>query len=157
MGGASYGAGMSAKHELMRKFQQLQDRIHALMEEAAVGSHTHRAGLPMHWAPAVDVYETEDAFVLTAEIPGVEQKEVDVQIRDNILILKGHCTACAESPKTKYYRLERPPGSFERRFSLPEETEAERVRANLGEGVLTVTLPKKQQRPQPRRVPVKQG
>lgn len=148
---------MSARHELIRKFQQLQDRIHALMEDAAAGSHPHGPELPTHWAPAVDVYETDDAFVLAAEVPGVEQSEVDVQIRDSVLVLRGHHNPCSENPKPTYHRLERPTGSFERRFSLPQEVDADKVKASLSDGVLTLTLPKRQRLPRPRRVQVRRG
>jgi HSP20 family protein len=135
---------MSSGQDLMRKFQELQDRIHALMEDAILASqvdHTH--GLQGPWSPAVDAYESETEFVLTLELPGIAQDQVDLQIRHGVLFLRGQRNPCAELSKQVYYRLERPSGSFERRFSLPEDVDSEKVQAQLNDGVLTVTLPKR--------------
>ncbi|MSO22940.1 MAG: Hsp20/alpha crystallin family protein [Acidobacteria bacterium] len=148
---------MSNREELIRKFQELQDRIHTLMEDAVAGPQTPGAGLPTHCSPAVDVFETAEEFVLTAELPGVERKGIDLQVKDHTLLLKGQRNPGCEVSQQVYYRLERPSGVFERRFSLPEDIEADKIRAHLNEGVLTVTLPKKQRRRQVRRVEVKKG
>lgn len=145
---------MSNRHELIRKFQELQDRIHTLMEDALAGPQPPGAGLPTHWTPPVDLFETEEEFVLTAELPGVERKQIDLQVKDHALLLKGQRNPGAEVSQQVYHRLERPSGVFERRFSLPGEIDAETIRANLSEGVLTVTLPKKQRPTQIRRVEV---
>jgi HSP20 family protein len=148
---------VSNRQELIRKFQELQDRIHTLMEDAVVGPQSPGAGLHAHWSPSVDVFETEEEFVLTAELPGVERKQIDLQVKDHTLFLKGQRNPSGEVSQQVYHRLERPSGAFERRFSLPQDIDADRIRANLNEGVLTVTLPKKQRRPPVRRVEVKKG
>lgn len=148
---------MSNRQELVRKFQELQDRIHTLMEDAVAGPHSSAAGLPTHWSPSVDVFETDEEFVLTAELPGVERKQIDLQVKDQTLLLKGQRNAGGEVSHQVFHRLERPSGVFERRFSLPGDIDAEKIRANLNEGVLTVTLPKKQRRSQVRRVEVKKS
>jgi HSP20 family protein len=128
------------------------------MEDVTVGATAQGEGLPAPWSPPVDVYETENAFVLTAEVPGIEQDEVDLQVKDHVLLLKGRRNPCSESSESKYYRLERPSGTFERRFSLPDELETDKIHANLSEGVLTVTLPKRQRRRvQSRRVEVRRA
>lgn len=146
---------MSNRQELIRKFQELQDRIHTLMEDAATGPQGPGTGLPTHWSPPVDVFETSDEFVLTAELPGVERKQIDLQVKEHTLLLRGRRNPGSEPCQQVYNRLERPSGIFERRFSLPGDIDAENIRANLNEGVLTVTLPKKQRRPRVRRVEVK--
>ena len=148
---------MSNRQELVRKFQELQDRIHTLMEDAVAGPHSSAAGLPTHWSPSVDVFETDEEFVLTAELPGVERKQIDLQVKDQTLLLKGQRNSGGEVSQQVFHRLERPSGVFERRFSLPGDIDAEKIRANLNEGVLTVTLPKKQRRSQARRVEVKKS
>ncbi len=148
---------MSTRQELIRKFQELQDRIHTLMEDAVTGPHSAAAGLPTHWSPSVDVFETDEEFVLTAELPGVERKQIDLQVKDQSLLLKGKRNSGAEVSQQVFHRLERPSGVFERRFSLPADIDAEKIHANLNEGVLTVTLPKKQRRSQVRRVEVKKS
>jgi HSP20 family protein len=148
---------VSNRQELIRKFQELQDRIHTLMEDAVAGPQSPGAGLPTHWSPSVDVFETDEEFVLTAELPGVERRQIDLQVKDQTLLLKGQRNPGAEVSQQAYHRLERPSGVFERRFSLPGDIDAEKIRANLNEGVLTVTLPKKQRRTQIRRVEVNKG
>ena len=148
---------MSNRQELVKKFQELQDRIHTLMEDAVAGPHSSAAGLPTHWSPSVDVFETDEEFVLTAELPGVERKQIDLQVKDQTLLLKGQRNSGAEVSQQVFHRLERPSGIFERRFSLPGDIDAEKIRANLNEGVLTVTLPKKQRRSHVRRVEVKKS
>jgi len=148
---------VSNRQELVRKFQELQDRIHTLMEDAVAGPHSSASGLPTHWSPSVDVFETEEEFVLTAELPGVERKQIDLQVKDQTLLLKGQRNSGGEVSQQVFHRLERPSGVFERRFSLPGDIDAEKIRANLNEGVLTVTLPKKQRRSQVRRVEVKKS
>jgi HSP20 family protein len=144
---------MATRQDLIRKFQEFQDRIHALMEDAVVGSGVGPGHAP--WSPAVDAYETEREFVLTVEVPGIERGQVELQIRDNLLSIRGHRNPCAELSKQVYYRLERPSGSFERTFALPQDVDPDKVCAQLSEGVLTVTLPKKARRLQPFKVQVK--
>lgn len=148
---------MSTRHELIRKFQEMQDRIHSLMEDAVAGPQSPGAGLHMHWSPSVDVFETAEEFVLTAEVPGIERDQIDLQVKDHTLVLRGRRSPGAEVSQQVFHRLERPSGAFERRFSLPEEIDDNKVRASLSEGVLTVTLPKKLRRPHVRRVEVKRG
>jgi len=148
---------VSNRQELIKKFQELQDRIHTLMEDAAVGPQAPGPGLHTHWSPSVDVFETADEFVLTAEVPGVERKQIDLQVKDHTLFLKGQRNPGGEVSQQVYHRLERPSGVFERTFSLPGDIDADKISANLNEGVLTVTLPKKQRRLQARRVEVKKG
>jgi len=148
---------VSNRQELIRKFQELQDRIHTLMEDAAVGPQAPGAGLHPHWSPPVDVFETADEFVLSAEVPGVERDRIDLQVKDHTLVLKGQRPPGGEVSQQVFRRLERPSGVFERRFSLPEEIDADKVHANLNEGVLTVTLPKKQRGLKVRRVQIQKG
>jgi HSP20 family protein len=148
---------VSNRQELIRKFQELQDRIHTLMEDAVAGPQAPGAGLPTHWSPSVDVFETDEEFVLTAELPGVERKQIDLQVKEHTLFLKGQRNPGGEVSQQVYHRLERPSGVFERRFNLPGDVDAENIRANLNEGVLTVTLPKMRRRPKVRRVEVKKG
>jgi HSP20 family protein len=137
---------LTSKQDLVKKFLELQDRIHSLIDGSLVGSQDpHIAGLQSHWAPAVDVYETEEEFVMTAEVPGIDQNQVDLQVVDDVLHLKGRRDPTKEPSKQIYYRLERPLGSFERCFTLPEGVDQSKIRAKMRDGVLTVTLPKKRE------------
>jgi len=127
------------------------------MEDAIVAAQPPGAGLPTHWSPSVDVFETAEEFVLTAEVPGIEREQIDLQVKDQILLLKGQRNLGGEVSQQVYHRLERPSGVFERKFSLSEDIDGDKVRASLNQGVLTVTLPKKHRRAQVRRVEVKRG
>ena len=97
------------------------------------------------WQPAVDIYETPESIVIKAELPDVEQKDIDVRIEDNTLTIKGERKHESEVKKENYHRIERYFGSFQRSFKLPATVDQEQVSANCEKGVLTVTLPKKEE------------
>src|SRR6266852_564157 len=96
------------------------------------------------WAPAVDILETDNELVLKADIPGVDPKDVDIQLENGTLTLKGERKFEREENNKGFHRLERSYGSFVRYFTVPETVESENVRAVFNNGVLTVTLPKKE-------------
>ena len=96
------------------------------------------------WAPPVDIYETEDAIVLRAELPGVDAKDVEVRVEDNTLYLKGERKFEREVKEENYHRVERSYGSFSRSFSLPNSIEPEKVTAEYKDGQLVLTLPKRE-------------
>jgi HSP20 family protein len=95
------------------------------------------------WAPAVDILETDREMVIKAELPGVEGKDVAVSLDNNILTLKGERRTEKEISKENYHRMERAYGSFHRSFAIPAFVDAENVRAEFRNGLLTITLPKK--------------
>ena len=97
------------------------------------------------WAPPVDIYETADSIVLKAELPGVDPKDVEVKVEDNSLFLKGERKFEKEVNNENYHRVERSYGSFARSFSLPNSIEAEKVKAEYKDGLLTLTLPKREE------------
>ena len=97
------------------------------------------------WAPPVDIYETEDAIVLKAELPGVDPKDVEVRVEDNTLYLKGERKFEKEVKEQNYHRVERSYGSFARSFSLPNSIDAEKVKAEYKDGMLTLTMPKREE------------
>lgn len=96
------------------------------------------------WTPSVDVKETEDEIVLLADVPGVDEKKIDIKIEDGTLTLKGERTFEEEKKGEGYHRLERGYGSFVRCFSVPDSVDPEHVAASYKNGVLTVRLPKKE-------------
>lgn len=105
------------------------------------------------WSPAVDVYETENELVLKADLPDVDPKNVEVQFENGTLTLKGNRKFEEEKNGKGYHRIERSYGSFVRAFSLPETVDPEKVKADFKNGVLTVTLQKKEVA-KPRPIPV---
>jgi HSP20 family protein len=97
------------------------------------------------WAPPVDIYENENDIVLKAELPGVDPKDVEVRVEDSTLYLKGERKFEKETKEENYHRVERSYGSFARSFSLPNSINAEKVKADYKDGLLTLTLPKREE------------
>jgi HSP20 family protein len=92
----------------------------------------------------VDIFETDNELVLKADVPGVELKDIDIQIENGTLTLKGERKFEKEEKNKGFHRLERSYGSFIRYFTVPETVDSENVKAEFQHGVLTVTLPKKE-------------
>jgi len=97
------------------------------------------------WAPAVDICENENNIVLKAELPGVDPKDVEVRVEDNTLYLKGERKFEKDTKEENYHRIERSYGSFARSFALPNSIDAEKVAAEYKDGLLTLTLPKREE------------
>ena len=96
------------------------------------------------WTPAVDILETDNELVLKADVPGVEEKDIDIRIENGTLSLKGERKFEREEKNKGFHRLERSYGSFVRYFTLPETVDTEHVKAEFQKGVLSVILPKKE-------------
>jgi len=97
------------------------------------------------WYPPVDIYETDNEIVLKAELPGVDQKDVEVRIENDTLILKGEKRIDRDTKTENFHRAERVYGAFQRSFSLPQSVDKERIKASLKRGILTLVLPKKEE------------
>ena len=97
------------------------------------------------WAPPVDIYENGESLVLKAELPGINPDEVEIRVEDNTLYLKGERKFEKEVKEQNYHRVERSYGTFTRSFSLPNSIDADKVAANFQDGVLTLTMPKKEE------------
>jgi len=97
------------------------------------------------WAPAVDIYENGDNLVLKAELPGINPDDVEIRVEDNTLYLKGERKFEKEVKEQNYHRVERSYGTFTRSFSLPNSVDADKVGASYQDGVLTLTMPKKEE------------
>ena len=105
------------------------------------------------WIPAVDIKETKDAFVLHADVPGVDPKDIEVHMENGILTIKGERESEKKEEKEGYKRVERQYGSFYRRFSLPDTADADKIAAKCKNGVVEITIPKKEA-VQPRKISV---
>jgi len=105
------------------------------------------------WAPAVDIKEEKDKFVLHADLPGVRPDETDVSMEDGVLTIKGEKKSEAITEKDGYKRVERAYGSFHRRFSLPDTANSEEISAKSRNGVLEIIIPKRQS-VQPKKIAV---
>lgn len=93
--------------------------------------------------PAVDVVESDNGYEITADLPGMEEKNIEVKVTDGVLTMKGERQEEKEEKKKDYYLHERSFGSFQRSFELPESVDADKIEATFKKGVLTVKLPKK--------------
>ena len=96
------------------------------------------------WAPAVDILETENELLLKADLPGIEMKDIDIQLENGTLALRGERRFESEKKEGGFHRVERSYGSFARYFTLPDTVDPEHVKADYKNGVLTVKLPKKE-------------
>ena len=97
------------------------------------------------WTPRVDVYENKDNFVVKAELSGIDPKDLDVRIEDETLYLKGERKLDQEQKEENYYKRERAYGSFSRSFALSKTVDAGKVSAEFKNGLLTLTLPKREE------------
>jgi len=97
------------------------------------------------WAPPVDIYEDGDNLVLKAELPGINPDEVEIRVENNTLYLKGERKFEKEVKEQSYHRVERTYGTFTRSFSLPNSVDPDKVAADYKDGVLTLTMPKKEE------------
>jgi HSP20 family protein len=96
------------------------------------------------WTPPVDIVENENELLLTADIPGVRMEDIDIKLEDGTLTISGSRQFDSEKKEGGYHRIERAYGQFQRAFALPESIDAEKVSAAYDNGVLRVTLPKKE-------------
>lgn len=118
------------------RWDPLRDLL-ALHERMERLSGTEASG----WTPPVDLYETPEAFVVTAELPGLSRDDVDIRVHDGQLTLQG-TRRTPEVPCERYHRVERGHGGFFRRFPLSGAIEMDQITADLHDGILTVTVPK---------------
>jgi HSP20 family protein len=132
-----------------REFEQLQEEMGRLMETAWSPMGVTNGGM---WMPLADIEETEDAWVIEAELPGVDRKDVNVELRDSDLLITGEIKE--KERKGILRRRSRRTGRFEYRVTLPGQTDEEHIEAKLHDGVLTVRVPKTEQA-RPRRIEVK--
>ncbi len=132
------------KWDPFKDLLSIQDRMNRLFDETLTrtgrgeGEELARGV----WSPAVDIYETDESIVLKAELPGIDKKEVSIEVKGNMLILKGERKFEKEIKEENYHRMERAYGSFQRTFTLPNIIKKENVKAKYKDGILEITLPK---------------
>jgi HSP20 family protein len=130
------------KQIYLEELARIQERINSLFEQALVASEyeDREGGLPGTWAPAVDVLETEDAYLVYAELPGVRREDIQLQIQNRRLELSGRRQPLGEN--RNFLRMERSYGPFRRAFELGTPVSSEGIRAEFRQGVLRVHIPK---------------
>ena len=140
-----------ARLEPFRGLSTLQDQFNRLFSES-LRSQSEESALTS-WAPAVDIYETPNELVVKADLPDVNEKDIDVRVENNLLTIRGERKFEKSVSEENFLRVERTYGSFSRSFSLPNTVNPEAIGAEYKNGVLTVTLPKREES-KPRQVKV---
>ena len=135
-----------------RGLSTLHDQVNRLFNESIVRGHGEESAITT-WAPAVDIYETPNELVVKADLPEVEEKDIDIRVENNLLTIRGERKFEKSVSEDNYLRVERTYGSFSRSFSLPNTVNAEAIHAEYKNGVLTVNLPKREES-KPRQVKV---
>ena len=137
---------------VLRKFQ---DDVNRLLGESGMGAGADDASsvVTSHWTPAVDIREDQDRYVILADIPGVEPKDIEITMEQGVLTIKGERRTEARDEGNGYRRAERVHGTFYRRFSLPDSANPDGIAATGKDGVLEISIPK-QEKLQPRRIEV---
>ncbi|HEY6873635.1 MAG TPA: Hsp20/alpha crystallin family protein [Geobacteraceae bacterium] len=133
------------RYNPFRELRTMQEQMNRLLDLA----WNREAGEELKegtWQPPVDIYEDEESVVIKAEVPDIDQKDIEVRIEENTLTLKGERKLDQSIRKENYHRVERYYGPFQRSFSLPATIDQEKVKANCERGVLTVILPKKEEK-----------
>jgi HSP20 family protein len=130
--------------EMSNQMNQLMDSIFGESTESDV----------VAWGPAVDIAENDDNYQIVAELPGIRMDEVKISLENNVLAIKGEKKHEVSENKRNYHRIERCYGQFQRSFTLPSSVSAEKVKAEMDNGVLTVTMPKAEEA-KAREVPIK--
>ncbi|SCX94966.1 MULTISPECIES: Hsp20/alpha crystallin family protein [unclassified Pseudomonas] len=145
-----------AKTELRHPFEKLRQQVDRLFDDFNRGTGLSpfsrglfdvepfwRREFSMSSLPAVDISEKEKSFEITAELPGMDQKDIEIRLANGNLIIKGEKKDTKEEKRKGYHLSERHYGSFERVFNLPKGVDSDKIEAQFSKGVLTLTLPKK--------------
>jgi len=139
--------------EPLREFGTLQNEMNRLFNSVFDTPSPGNPGAMRRWMPAMDLVETDDHFVLRADLPGLGEDDVKIELEDTTLTVSGERNAEHESKSEGFYRVERAFGSFSRTLTLPQGIDPEAVTASFDRGVLEVRIPKPEQR-KPRRIEI---
>lgn len=145
----------NARWEPFRDLASLQDRVNRMFEDVITRPRRGPEQEEMaagQWSPPVDIFETAESIVIRVEVPGIEQQALDVEIKENSLIVQGD-RRFEDVEGRNYHRVERPYGTFRRTFSLPMMVRQDQIQAVLKNGVLEITL-LKEEKAKPTRVQV---
>ena len=127
-----------------RGLSALQEQMNRFFEDTPFRGRTDQSAVTT-WAPAVDIYETEHELVVKADLPDVDEKDLDVRVENNILTIRGDRKFEKAVSEDNYLRIERSYGSFSRSFSLTNSVNTDAIKADYRNGVLTVTIPKREE------------
>ncbi len=126
-----------------RELAGLQNRVNTLFQDFNRGQGEEALLAGGNFVPAADIYEDEHQIVLKLEVPGIDQKDVDIRLENNTLTVRGERKFEKEEKEENFHRIERRYGSFTRSFTLPNTVDSENINADYADGVLRITLAKK--------------
>ena len=133
------------KYDPFRELRSLQDEMNRLFLTNFPRSFNREETMSGAWSPSVDIFENKDHIVIEAELPGMKQENVDISIENNVLTLRGERTFEKKDENDNFHRVERSYGSFTRSFTLPPTVSSENAQAEFENGVLRVTLAKREE------------
>lgn len=133
----------SLGHRMSNLFDELYNQTHRDNSERSA----------WRWDPMVDIYDNDENIVIKAELPGLDKKDIVVDVKENVLTLKGERSTTHEVKEEKFYRKERISGKFERAFTLPKNVDPEKIKADYTDGVLQIKIPKPETR-KPKKITV---
>jgi HSP20 family protein len=133
------------RYDPFRDLRTLQEEVNRLFSTNLTRSFGDEGIARGAWAPSVDIYENKDQIVLEAELPGMKQDDFDLSIENNVITLRGERRFEKTDETDNYHRVERSYGAFTRSFTLPQTVSAEGATAEYNNGVLRVTLPKREE------------
>ncbi|HSF31619.1 MAG TPA: Hsp20/alpha crystallin family protein [Candidatus Tectomicrobia bacterium] len=137
-----------------RDIMSVRDEMNRVMNEVfGRGTNDESAWVSGAWSPPVDIFETDEALVMKAELPGFSKDDISIELKDNSLVIKGERKYEDEVKEGNYHRRERAYGPFQRSFMLPTTVDQEKVKASYKDGILELRLPKVQAA-QPKRIAV---
>ena len=143
------------KWDPFRNVAALQDRINRIFDESFSRTADVDDDISMSaWKPSVDIYETDEAIILKAELPGIKKEDVSVEIKDNVLTLKGERIEDKEIKEGSYFRKERCFGTFSRAFNLQHRVQPDKIKAKFKDGILEIEIPKPEEE-KPKQITVK--
>jgi HSP20 family protein len=155
MGGEPWRPFRFERMNPFRDLLEMQSEMNRAMD-VYFGRQGRREAMDRVWTPAIDVYETKDDLVVTAELPGVKEKDIHLSIVGDMLTLRGQRIPDHQTKEEHYHRIERWSGSFEGHLQLPIPVQADRVRASYRDGVLEIRLPKVEE-VKPREIKIEVG
>jgi HSP20 family protein len=137
-----------------RDLMSVRDEMNRVMNEVfGRGANDESSWFSGAWSPPVDIFETDEALVMKAELPGFSKDDISIELKDNSLVIKGERKREDEVKEGNYHRTERSYGAFQRSFLLPTTVDQEKVKASYKDGILELRLPKVQAA-QPKRIAV---
>jgi HSP20 family protein len=142
--------------EPARELNTIQSEMNRLFNSFFDSPTPSNSAAPRRWIPAMDLSESEQEFVLRADLPGLDENDVNIELEDSVLTVSGERKSEHEERKEGYYRVERASGKFSRSLTLPEGVDPEQINASFENGVLEVHIPKPEQR-KPHRVAISVG